>query len=297
MSRKRKSQSSNRGAKGGGILSAISWQKLRRPLWYTICVASLAALVLTGSRSIAAFDEHLNQTLLARSPAATVEFLDLPEGLMALAGGDLRGGIADLLERPWTEPDLCRQIAERLAGIGWIDAVDSVQRTIAGRFEIKARYRLPFALVGVPRNDYVLVDAQGVRLPGLYVYHPRWYVINGVDSPAPKVGERWAAPDLQAGISILAALRPEPFRAQITGVNVVNFSGRKNARSTHVELLTDRDGGRIRWGSAPGYEVEENLAPQKLALLRQNFAQTGRADAGHPIIDISTFPDRFHIPG
>jgi hypothetical protein len=297
MSRKRKKQSAARGSKGTGWLSAIAWHQLRRPLWYTFCAAAGVVLVLAGSRAIAHFDDRLNQSLLTRTPSASVEFVDLPEGLMALAGGDLRGSIADLLERPWTQPDLCRLIAERLGNIGWIEDVESVQRSSAGRFEIKARYRLPVALVGLRNDDYVLIDGQGVRLPGLYIYHPRWHIIDGVDSTPPKVGQRWGSPDLQAGLAVLAALRPEPFRAQITGVNVANFAGRKNARSTHLELFTDRAGGRIRWGSAPGFEVEENLAPQKLALLRQNFAQTGRADAGHPIIDISTFPDRFHIPG
>ena len=293
MSRKRRNQSSKR----AGWLSVITWHRLRRPLLYACGAVAGVGLALAGSRAIAHFDEQLNQSLLARSPSASVEFVDLPEGLMALAGGDLRGSIADLLERPWTKPDRCREIAERLSTLGWIESVESVQRSSSGRFEIKARYRLPVALVGLPKDDYVLIDGQGVRLPGLYIYHPRWYIIDGVDSPPPQVGQRWGSTDLQAGLAVLAALRPEPYRSQITGVNVANFAGRKNARSTHLELFTDRAGGRIRWGSAPGFEVEENLAPQKLALLRQNFTQTGRADAGHPIIDISTFPDKFHIPG
>ena len=123
MSRKRKNQSATRGPRGRGWLNAIEWHKLRLPLWYTFCVAAGTALTLAGSRAIAHFDEQLNQSLLARSPSASVEFVDLPEGLMALAGGDLRGSIADLLERPWTQPDLCRLIAERLGGIGWIESV------------------------------------------------------------------------------------------------------------------------------------------------------------------------------
>jgi len=270
---------------------------MRRPLLFGFFVAACAVLALAGSRAIGYFDERLSQSLLARSPKASIEFVDLPEGLMALAGGDLRGSVSDLLELPWTEPDRCRQIAERLATLGWIEAIDSVQRNNAGRFEVSARYRMPVALVGLKDDDYVLVDGKGIRLPGLYVYHSRWYFIDGLDSPPPKVGERWGAPELEAGLAVLAALRPEPYRHQIAGVSVANFAGRKNARGTHLELFTDRPGGRIRWGSAPGFEVEENVAAQKLALLRQNFAQTGRADAGHPVIDISTFPDRFHIPG
>lgn len=281
----------------GILLSAMAWHRVRRPLWYCFCLASLAGLAFAGSQAIAKFDEDLNRTLLERSPTATVEFLDLPEGLLALAAGDLRGSIADLLERSWTQPDLCRLIAVRLAEIGWIERIDSVQRTNAGRFEISAHYRIPAALVPTRKNEYVLVDSQGVRLPGLYVYHERWYVIEGIDSTPPKVGGLWNSQDLQAGLTVLAALRSEPYRAQIRGVNVANFAGRKNARNTHLEVLTDVLGGKIRWGSAPGYEVEENLPPQKLALLRQNYARTGRADAGHDVIDISTFPDKFHVPG
>lgn len=274
----------------------MAWHKIRRPLWYGFCLSMVAGLALAGSQALARFDEHLNQTLLERNPTPAVEFLDLPEGLLALAGGDLRGSITDLLERPWTQPDLCRLMAERLATVGWIERVDSIQRTNAGRFEINAHYRIPAALVATQKNDYVLVDSQGVRLPGLYVYHDRWYVLEGVDSAPPKVGELWNTPDLQAGLTVLTALRTEPYRIQIRGVSVANFAGRKNARNSHLEILTEQ-GGRIRWGSAPGYEVEENLPPQKLALLRQNYAQTGRADAGHDVIDISTFPDRFHVPG
>lgn len=44
-------------------------------------------------------------------------------------------------------------------------------------------------------------------------------------------------------------------------------------------------------------ELEENGAGQKLVLLRKNYLDTGRADAGHVVIDVSVFPDRFTIPG
>jgi len=297
MSRKRGNRTGKRSLAGAEWLRTKVLPPMRRPLLYGFLAAACVVLALAGSRAIGYFDGRLSQSLLARSPEASIEFVDLPEGLMALAGGDLRGSVSDLLELPWTEPDRCRQIAERLSTLGWIEAIESVQRNNAGRFEIRARYRIPVALVGFKDDDYVLVDGKGVRLPGLYVYHSRWYIVDGLESAPPKVGERWGAPELDAGLAVLTALRPEPYRHQIAGVSVANFAGRKNARGTHLELFTDRPGGRIRWGSAPGFEVEENVASQKLALLRQNFAQTGRADAGHPVIDISTFPDRFHIPG
>ena len=39
-----------------------------------------------------------------------------------------------------------------------------------------------------------------------------------------------------------------------------------------------------------------NSVAEKLAILTENYRQTGRADAGHAVIDISLYPDRFTIP-
>jgi hypothetical protein len=100
---------------------------------------------------------------------------------------------------------------------------------------------------------------------------------------------------LQAGLKLLRIVAAEPYFDQIAGILVDNYSGRSDPRGSHVELLTDRHGGRIRWGSAPGRELEENSIAQKLALLRQNFTSTGRADANRLVIDIATYPDRFIV--
>ena len=93
-------------------------------------------------------------------------------------------------------------------------------------------------------------------------------------------------------ISLLGA---EPYAAQLTAVLVDNFRSPSRAGRCPIELATDRAGGRIRWGSAPGTELAENSVDEKLAILRENFRSTGRADAGHAVIDISLFPDRFTI--
>jgi len=62
-------------------------------------------------------------------------------------------------------------------------------------------------------------------------------------------------------------------------------------------LTTDQNGGTIIWGSAPGQELEENTAAQKLAILRSNYARSGRLDSQYRVIDVSVFPDRFIVPG
>jgi hypothetical protein len=146
-------------------------------------------------------------------------------------------------------------------------------------------------------NDFYLIDRKGVVLPGLFRFDPAWKLVQGVGSPAPGPGEVWPGEDLRAALKLIYLLRDEPFANQITAILVENFDGRMYPRASHIELATDRAGGRIRWGSAPGRELVENRVEEKLAILRENYRRTGRADAHHPVIDVATFPDRFTIPG
>ncbi len=296
MGVRRNKKSSNRPRSKVDWLGALRRPAVRRAAAITVGIGALAGLVVASTVALNRLSDHVGRSLLARSPDASVEFVDLPEPLVGLASGDLRGCIAESLERDWTDADRCREIAERLSSVGWIAHVKYVRRTPGGRFRISARYRLPVAMIA-DRHDYVLVDGEGVRLPGVYVYHPRWYIVDGVEAPAPPVGQRWSGDDVRAGLELLGLLQLQPFRTQIAGVDVGNLKGRRNARQAHLQLITDKPGGRIRWGSAPGYEVEENTVAQKLTLLRNNFESTGRVDAGFEVVDVSTLPDRFHIPG
>ncbi len=241
-------------------------------------------------------ETHVQRQLRKRVDRPTVTFVDLPEPLTELASDDLRDSVSDLLAGDWTDSQLCRNMAMRLARVGWVAGVGFVRRRSDGRFEVSGRYRVPVAMVQ-QGAEFLLTDSQGLRLPGTYRYDPAWTLIQGVSRRAPAPGELWAGSDLQAGLMILAALAGEPFGDQVTAVLVENVGGRRDPRRSHIELATDRAGGRIRWGSAPGFELEENTVEQKLAILRENHRRTGRADADHPIIDISTFPDRFTIPG
>lgn len=265
--------------------------------------ACYGGLVLLGLGTIAGaafgyyrLDVYVDGQVSARRPEAAVEFVNLPEPVAAFAGSDLRDSLSNLFARNWTDQDLCRDIAQRLSSSAWVAQVHYVRRGGSGRFEINARYRVPKAMV---QQDhlYVLVDTEGVRVPGVYPDSTEWKAIYGVARAAPPPGELWEGEDLKAGLSLLAILEAEPFRGQIKGVLVENHAGRRDPRATHITLVTDRTGGRIRWGSAPGFEMEENIVPQKLALLRENYGRTGRADADHTQIDVSTFPDRYTVPG
>lgn len=259
-------------------------------------VLGAAAVGFGGWTGLQQLDAHVDRLLLKSRPDPIVEFVDLPAALHGLANYDLHQSLFDVLGRDWVEDRICADIAARLATVGWVAKVHHVRRTGGGHFLISCRYRNPAAMVMVGDNGY-LVDDLGVRLPGLYVLHPGWRRIDGVAGPIPQVAQRWAGDDVPVAISVLEKIAAEPFANQIVGVSVANLGGRLDPRASHVELLTDRPRGRIQWGSAPGFELEENAVPQKLALLRENFRRTGRADAQHAVIDVSTYPDRFTVPG
>jgi hypothetical protein len=243
---------------------------------------------------MARLDQHVRGQVADRVDP-TIALVDLPDQLGELAGGELRDGLDNVLTRSgWLEDGVCREMAHRLDKVGWVAEVNYVRRTSDARFEVSCRYRLPAAMVQQEEQFY-LVDAAGVRLPGVYLYDPAWQLIQGVEASAPLAGAPWPGADLQAGLRILEAVQVEPFAHQITAALVSNFAGRVDPRLTHVKLATDRAGGRIRWGSAPGRELEENSVPQKLAILRENHRRTGRVDANYPVIDISTLPGRFLV--
>jgi len=296
MSRKKRhrQQSTARRTGPSAIASALAW--IRRHFRRGATIGGGLTMLALAVFGIARLDAHVQKDLLIRMPRASVEFVDLPADWSEAIRAELTGRIADLSDRAWTDENLCAESGTRIQGSGWIAKLGFVRRTGDGRIEVRARYREPEALVW-HAGEFFLVDADSVRLPGMYPDDPRYPLIQGAESPPPSPGVRWEGDDLKAGLALLKAVETEPFRHQIIGVLVDNFAGRRNPRATHIELVTDRPSGRIRWGSAPGFELEENLLPQKLALLRQNYAKTGRVDARNPVIDVSTFPDRFTIPG
>lgn len=255
----------------------------------------LIAALLGGAAAVAHLDAQVKHALLDDRPFASVSFVDLPEPLLLLAHDDLHRSVDSLLDGAWTEERLCRLMAERISRVGWVARVHHVKRNNDAHFAVSCAYREPVALVRY-ENDFYFVDREGVRLPGTYRYDAAWKRIEGLAHAPPAAGIVWQGTDLQAGLELLAQLQHEPFAGQVVAVDVENIEGRRDVRRSHIELVTDRPGGRIRWGSAPGRELEENTAARKLAMLRENFRRVGRADGGHLVIDIATFPDRYTVP-
>ena len=169
----------------------------RRQAALALTVAATVFLLATGGAlAFIRLEEHMARTLLDQNPTPRFEFVDLPESLTPLAAIDLENAIAPFRGREWVEPGLCREVAEALGTVSWVEHLYWVRRRPAGRFEVSAAYRQPLALVQ-DGSDFVLVDAEGVRLPGSYMYHPSWKLVQGISTSPPPPGGQWRSPDLR----------------------------------------------------------------------------------------------------
>lgn len=264
----------------------------RLSLGSTVAVAGILLALLLTQR----LEAHVDTLILASRPTATLYFEDMPAAVATLAEGEIRDRTERLLSQDWTDDGLCRSLAETLQNTAWVEAVNHVRRTHDATFLASCRYRIPAAQVQI-HGEFFLVDRRGTRLPGSYRHDPQRLLIQGVATQPPAEGRRWVDPRLRAGLDLVGLIQNQPYSHQITAVLVDNVGGTLDPRKSHVELATEQAGGRIRWGSAPGAEIEENTVQQKLQLLEANYHRTGRVDAGFAVIDVSTFADRFTVPG
>lgn len=216
---------------------------------------------------------------------------DGPEAMWAL----MRAQLGEFVDQPWLDSTLCARIGSRLEESAWVARVASVAKRSGGVVEIRCDYREPLAVIQVG-DSFHLVAGDGVLLPGRYGAHGGLPVILGVTSALPEAGDPVIGADALAGVAMVQLLRNEAFLDQIVAIQVEGTGSTGDDGFRRIELVTDRSGGRIIWGSAPDYEVEENSVEQKLAILRHNFEQSGRLDLDYRVIDISVFPDRFIVP-
>jgi len=198
------------------------------------------------------------------------------------------------------DPTLCERIARAYEKTVWVERVDRVvkrdPRVTSGRppLEVSLKFRRPIAFVQMAgRDGFYLVDAQGVRLPGVYreprLGQTRLLVITGCREPTPQPGRVWQGASLQAGVRVAEAVTPRRERFRLTTVDVSNFGGRRDPRDTEIALYTT---GRtqIKWGKAPTPEaamLQEKSLGAKVGYLDFVYERLGgRIDGVLSYIDI-----------
>lgn len=263
-------------------MAPVGVQLGRLLLVLLVCAAGLWGLQAAGRQ-------------VAETHACTQKTRFRFEGASDWLSAHLGQRLSQLAQTPWIDEQLCRKVYEHLCSDGWIRRVVRVSKDTPGIVRISCIYRQPVALAQYGEYFY-MVDEYGVRLPGRYSSDPGWLIIQGVREPPPAAGTVWPGKDVAAGSQLADMILREPYNGQVLAILVHNYAGRQDPYSSHLQLLTDRNASRIVWGSAPGEELEENSAEQKLGILRENYLKYGRIDAFQERIDISVFPDRFLVP-
>lgn len=197
-------------------------------------------------------------------------------------------------------------LAERIgvalsqAHIGWIKSVEQISVQPDGLVTISCQFRRPSAWVQYGQYCY-LVDNEGIRLPGCYdmrdCHQSSLMVVSDIQDPPPGVGAIWPGADIASGVKMVALFAKERFRHQIERISMANHDGRLSRHRPHIELITNRNASRIKWGRPPDEEFgTEITAAQKITLLRKLHEEYGRIDMNSPYVDIRTWSDRVAMP-
>ncbi len=197
-------------------------------------------------------------------------------------------------------------VAERLAGLSWLESVQV--QTTHEYLTVRADYRRPVGWVRSGRSRKVYLDVDMTVLEYIPVTAIPVVEIKGLASTqVPTPGQKWLADDAAAAVELLnwlytmdlhfqqekekrgndtAALLkkkiPEkPLLGEIESIDVSNFAARRSRSAPNIVLHVS-DGTIVRWGAAWGqanvyFEADEKV---KLARLYEYFVDHGNTLQG-----------------
>src|SRR6185503_1608483 len=174
------------------------------------------------------------------------------------------------------DPKLVERVGRTFEECPWVRKVTAVERVFPDRLLIKFEYRKAHAAIR-RENGFVVVDRDGVRLPGVYAAPPtceRTVQITGVASLPPEPGKVWDDASLRSAVA-MADYIPEHSllrRLGIREVDVANFGGRQDPRRSELSLVAS-NGCVLAWGRTPQTSKFGDLSTEeKLENLREVLA-------------------------
>ncbi|MBI3097169.1 MAG: hypothetical protein HYY93_02835 [Planctomycetes bacterium] len=252
----------------GGLVSFAR----RPPVWRGALALGMLLTVLLIHRRVYQYlfdDDRFTldlQTLqVVQRPGWAAEGLDFslmpaPKGKMSLL-----------------DPNLVEVVAEYYQRSPWVAEVRSVEKLYPNRVRVTVDLRRPAAAVALDRG-VALVDADGVRLPGLYPRVPPALgtlptIYGAIGSPAP-AGTKWMDRAVSNGLTVAAALAEYRLSdaCPISVIDVRNAGGRRDPRQAEIVLWTPAR-IPIHWGRPPDtVKYGEVSVAQKMENLRRVLA-------------------------
>jgi hypothetical protein len=170
------------------------------------------------------------------------------------------------------DPELIGRVGRSFEQCAWVRKVTSVERVFPDQVRVRFEYRRPHVAVR-RENGFVLVDAEAVRLPGVYAQVPpcdRAAVVGGVTAKVPEAGRRWEDAALAAGLAMADLAHEDPLlkKLGVKEVDVANHGGRLDPRRSELQLVTGT-GCQLAWGrAAKDARFGEPTVEEKLDSLR-----------------------------
>jgi hypothetical protein len=150
------------------------------------------------------------------------------------------------------DPELVPRVAASFASNPWVRRVVAVERAFPD--QIRVRLEMRTARLAIRRaGGLVLVDREGVRLPGVYERVPvRAMEVVGAASVPPAAGRVWEGPEIAHALEMASLAESEPVLRgfDIRAVDVANLNGRRDPKSPDLSLVTVA-GAVIGWGRPP----------------------------------------------
>lgn len=271
----------------GEILLAI---RARLSLGQWLTLATLVACVI-GIRFTLGQMEKTVQALPAANPEPRIKIENVPEWMIREGWVQRLVPLAKLEPSDtWNDSKLLENIANRFSCSGWVREVQWARKSSDGTIVIACDFRRPIGMVQ-SKEGFIAVDADCYRLPELYSkMTPGWIAITGVRSSPPPVGKPWNSKDLRAGVRLVSLFFDKTLGSQISTIDVSNYGGQELGK--HRIVMHTQKGMTIRWGSAPGEEIYEPTAAEKIT----NIEYLLRVDPTREWIDVSVFGNKVVAP-
>jgi len=185
-----------------------------------------------------------------------------------------------------------QKLAEAFAAYPWVETVEQVVPRYPSGAEVKLSYRVPVALVEVPRHGIFPVDRNAVLLPTEYLSNTisdrrnEHLIIQGIQStPLGSVGTPWGDPLVQAAAQLAATLTDiaEPLKlARIIPVMETTPNGTRI-----VCRLKTATGTEIRWGTSIPDDPKLEAKKKRLWDLNEQFRSLDNVPTQFQPIDLS----------
>lgn len=257
-----------------------------RRLWKFPAVRTAAGHAARAGALLAALallHHGVHRYLSTRSALqVSAPLLQWPDDAGAAAAG-IDGLLAEV-RRPATDDRMIPELAARIQADPWVRRLHRLSRSYPNGLELDVEFRRPY--VAVRHGDgYVLLDREGVRLPGRFERPPSRLAlpaVTGVMMSPPAPGLPWTSPEIAAAFEMLRLIENSLMQGlPIVTMDISNLDRRLRPAGSEVVLRMSQ-GWEIHWGAPPSAAAAPWEAPvaDKLAALHQALKRRPNSPGG-----------------